>query len=295
VKIVRWIVLSDRAVIFTLRASLLFTGCNSHVDRISLSSISSNLSSRSYHSLHYLPARSSILPRTMTSPLRRGINGLHRHTHDLSAIGSSSRCFSTSTNVQAKPRRERQLNDPLSLRKMEHFNYDDVPTLGHLYLNRQRELLKYARILQWEVPKLSSFRREYQPPAKGDILRYRSHHYQGEAHPSSRKSVVTVQIADLFKSEKLTSSYAARKKLLLLAGVRWDATGEEFNYPDTESLEEAVLKYGIGQIKISCERFPEERMNLKWCSDTIDKLIEEANVSVRFEHVLRTFADSSSL
>lgn len=126
----------------------------------------------------------------------------------------------------------------------------------------------------------SGFRKAYQPPAQENILRFRSHHYQGESHPSSRKSVVTVQISDLFKSGRLDSSSPfAKKKLLLLAGVRWDALGEEFNYPDVESLERAALEKGIGRIKMSCERFPEERMNLKWCSDTIDKLIEEANVS----------------
>lgn len=124
----------------------------------------------------------------------------------------------------------------------------------------------------------SALRKEYTPPDKENILRFRSHHYQGEAHPSTRKSVVTVQVADLFNSGKLHST-AARKKLLLLAGVRWDALGKESEYKDEQALEVAVLEEGIGRIKISCERFPEERMNLKWCSDTIDKLIEEANVS----------------
>jgi small subunit ribosomal protein S35 len=126
---------------------------------------------------------------------------------------------------------------------------------------------------------LLEFRKEYQPPAPENILRFRSHHYQGEAHPSTRKSVVTVNVADLFKSGRLASSTAAKKKLILLAGVRWDAMGAEFEYPSTESFEQAVLEKGLGRIKISCERYPEERMNLKWCSDTIDKLIEEANVS----------------
>ncbi|UZJ51556.1 hypothetical protein CBS101457_000876 [Exobasidium rhododendri] len=194
-----------------------------------------------------------------------------------SSSSSSSRSFTTSATAQAKPRRQRQLNDPLSLKKMEAFNYDDVPTLGHYFLARKRELLNYARIVQWELPKLAGFRKQYQPPAPENILRFRSHHYQGEAHPSSRKSVVTVQVSDLFNSGRLDSSPAAKKKLLLLAGVRWDALGAEFEYPTSESLEKAVLERGLGRIKISCERYPEERMNLKWCSDTIDKLIEEAN------------------
>jgi small subunit ribosomal protein S35 len=89
-----------------------------------------------------------------------------------------------------------------------------------------------------------------------------------------------VQVQDLFESGRLNSSIAARKKLLLLAGVRWDPMGEEVKYQDERrTLEKVAIEKGVGQIKISCERYPEERMNLKWCSDTIDKLIEEANVS----------------
>ncbi len=34
-----------------------------------------------------------------------------------------------------------------------------------------------------------------------------------------------------------------------------------------------------GTLKIACELFPASRMNEKWCSDTLDKLLAEANVS----------------
>lgn len=127
------------------------------------------------------------------------------------------------------------------------------------------------------------FRKDFEPPAKENILRFRSLNYQGEAHPATRKSVVTVQVKDLFESGKLDSSPYARRKLLLLAGVRWDPMGEEVKYEDLRLLEKEAIKNGLGMIKISSERFPEERMNLKWCSDTIDKLIEEANVSKKIK------------
>jgi small subunit ribosomal protein S35 len=92
-----------------------------------------------------------------------------------------------------------------------------------------------------------------------------------------------VQVRDLFDSGRLNDSDAARKKLLLLAGVRWDSMGEEVGYQDDmKNFEKVAIEKGVGQIKINCERYPEERMNLKWCSDTIDKLIEEANVSADF-------------
>lgn len=236
----------------------------------------------------------------MHAPVRRGAENLLPRVQ----IASCSRCISTTAAVQAKPRRQRQINDPLALRNMGKFEYDDIPTYGHLYLGRQRELLKYKRILQWELPKLAgeflflfghaftllahtiyfwasflAFRKEFVPPSKENMLRFRSLNYQGEAHPATRKSVVTVQVKDLFESGKLDSSLAARRKLLLLAGVRWDPMGEEINYEDLRLLEKEAIEKGLGMIKISSERFPEERMNLKWCSDTIDKLIEEANVS----------------
>lgn len=124
-----------------------------------------------------------------------------------------------------------------------------------------------------------AFKKEYKPPLKESILRFRSHHYQGEPHPSTRKSVVTLNVKDLYDSGRLHDTIAARRKLLLLAGVRWDPMGEEIYTENTEDLERQALEEGLGRIRISCERYPEERMNLKWCSDTIDKLIEEANVS----------------
>lgn len=46
------------------------------------------------------------------------------------------------------------MNDPFALRNMGKFNYDDIPTLGHLVLDRQRELLGYARVAHHEMPKL---------------------------------------------------------------------------------------------------------------------------------------------
>lgn len=42
----------------------------------------------------------------------------------------------------------------MALDKMGKFNFDDIPTLGHLALQRHRELLHYARIAEWEMPKL---------------------------------------------------------------------------------------------------------------------------------------------
>lgn len=91
----------------------------------------------------------------------------------------------------------------------------------------------------------------------------RSHHYQGEAHPSARKAVLTVRVADLLRTKALESEAAAHK-FRLLAGPRYDAP--------TGAHEEGVLK-------ISCERFPEEAQNLRWVAERVELLCKEANVS----------------
>jgi len=48
--------------------------------------------------------------------------------------------------------------------------------------------------------------------------------------------------------------------------------GEEWN-------EKWILENGKGLVKISCERFPNQQMNSKWCGDRLLELIKEAEVS----------------
>ena len=49
---------------------------------------------------------------------------------------------------------------------------------------------------------------------------------------------------------------------LVLDGIRWV---REVGYQDDmKNFEKVAIEKGVGQIKISCERYPEERMNLKW-------------------------------
>lgn len=67
---------------------------------------------------------------------------------------------------------------------------------------------------------------------------------------------------------------AAIHKFKLLAGPRW--TPE----PPKDAGVSRVDEWGNGYIKISMEDFPEAEKNLKWASDTLDKLVAEANVRV---------------
>jgi len=66
---------------------------------------------------------------------------------------------------------------------------------------------------------------------------------------------------------------AAVHKIKILAGPRWSQK------PPADSGVSGIADWGNGYIKISCEDFPNPAMNLKWASDTLDKLVAAANVS----------------
>lgn len=63
------------------------------------------------------------------------------------------RALSTSAAC-AKPRRQRNRNNPFPLNAMKHFAYDDIPTFGHVKIQKQRQLLAYYRMMKHEFPKL---------------------------------------------------------------------------------------------------------------------------------------------
>ncbi|PPQ73528.1 hypothetical protein CVT26_010339 [Gymnopilus dilepis] len=143
---------------------------------------------------------------------------------------------------------------------------EDAPTAAHILLQKYRQSLHYMRLIEHEMPKLVAYRKPFVPPTSETPLIVRSMHYQGENHPASLKKAIVVPVDLLpLKDEK------ALHKFILLAGPRWSP-----NAPADAgvSLEEDS---DTGYIKISCEDFPTPAMNLKWASDTLDKLIKEAN------------------
>jgi len=96
-------------------------------------------------------------------------------------------------------------------------------------------------------------------------------HYQGESHPAVIKRVIVVPVDRL----PLTGEEAIHK-IKLLAGSRWTPN------PPIDAGVSRNEEWGNGFIKISCESFPKPSMNLRWASDTLDKLVEVANVSIFF-------------
>lgn len=44
--------------------------------------------------------------------------------------------------------------NPLELNKMGYFQFDDIPTFGHMRLQKQRQMLAYYRLLANQLPAL---------------------------------------------------------------------------------------------------------------------------------------------
>lgn len=112
---------------------------------------------------------------------------------------------------------------------------------------------------------VKAFRKPFIPPTDRPLA-IRSIRFAGEEHPADKKRVVVANVDDLpLKDED------AIHKFKLLAGPRWTPS------PPADAGVSGLKDWGHGFIKISCEDFPQPAMNLKWTSDTLDKLITEAN------------------
>jgi small subunit ribosomal protein S35 len=112
-----------------------------------------------------------------------------------------------------------------------------------------------------------AYRKPFVPPTNAQPLIVRSMHYQGEPHPASVKRGIVIAVDNLpLKNE------AAVHKLILLAGPRWSPV------PPADAGVSGLDSWELGYIKIVCEDFPKASQNLKWASDTLDQLVEEANV-----------------
>ncbi|BGP38019.1 37S ribosomal protein S24, mitochondrial [Rhodotorula kratochvilovae] len=180
--------------------------------------------------------------------------------------------FSSSARVLARrpPPSFQGARDPLDIANLvgpsaPQFDFPLTrPTL--LKLDKQRQILHYLRLEQLQFPDLVAFRQPFTPPSSSAVVRVRHQHYQGEAHPASRKVTISAPISAL-----PLPTPEARHKFKLLAGARWT--------PPLPGHE------GEGTVKLACEMFPSERMNEKWCSDTLDKLLAEAATGDSFADV----------
>ncbi|TCD63320.1 hypothetical protein EIP91_005666 [Steccherinum ochraceum] len=143
---------------------------------------------------------------------------------------------------------------------------DDVTSAGHLVLRQQRQVLYYMRLIEHDMPNLVAHRRPFIPPSSSSPLIVRSISYGGEEHPADRKRVIVAPVSKLPLADD-----EARKRFKLLSGVRWTPEPPKDGGCGPHESDE------WGFFKLSCESFPKPAMNLKWASDTLDRLVAEAN------------------
>ena len=119
--------------------------------------------------------------------------------------------------------------------------------------------LTNAYFLEWREP--------FIPPSIGESISVRAISYAGEEHPATAKRVIVVPVS------RLPLSPSAIHAFKLIAGPRWSPRP-----PSDSGLSGEDDEASHGYVKLSCENFPRPAMNLKWLSDTLDKMIAAAHV-----------------
>ncbi|KAG8902884.1 hypothetical protein FRB99_003988 [Tulasnella sp. 403] len=162
----------------------------------------------------------------------------------------------------------KSLQDELELESIPEFDGDDATGAGHVLLRLQREYLEVFRKIEEEVPQLMAFRQPFVPPPSENYIVHRTLWYGGEGHPVERKAAIVVPVSRL----PLTESWALHK-FKLIAGPRWTTECPK----DAGFSRDEIRELGKqGWVKISCEDMPERAMNLKWCSDVLDRMVKES-------------------
>ncbi|KAG5650657.1 hypothetical protein H0H81_011479 [Sphagnurus paluster] len=203
----------------------------------------------------------------------------HNHVVQRRPLASTSslRHFSASSTALARrAKAEEKLTADQAFDLLDdEYDDDDTTSGGHLMLRQQRQVLYYLRLIEHEMPKLvapingttlTAYRKPFVPPTPATPVIVRSLDYAGEEHPATAKRVIVASIDDLPLRDA-----AAVHKFKLLAGPRWTPN------PPADAGISVFDIWRNGYIKISCEDFPKPAMNLKWASDTLDRLVAEAN------------------
>ncbi|CAE6464580.1 unnamed protein product [Rhizoctonia solani] len=179
------------------------------------------------------------------------------------------RLFSTSSPALAVARRA--VKNKWDVAKIGPDVGNDSTSMGHRLIRERRELLHYLRLIEYDVPRLSKFKKPFQPPSSKTPLSIRTFTYGGEPHAAEHKAILVAPISQIgLKNPQ------AIHKFKLLAGVRWsEAAPRDAGFAIGEVEDPSFAEHGY--IKISSEHFPEVRMNAKWCSDILDELIKQAN------------------
>ncbi|KAJ2802245.1 37S ribosomal protein S24, mitochondrial [Coemansia guatemalensis] len=133
-------------------------------------------------------------------------------------------------------------------------------TFGHLLLESVRDVRKYERMIEFELPTLSEHAKPFKPPSSECILHFESSATMGEKFlAQDRKVVLRVKVAKLgLKTPEL-------HKFLLLVGVRYNPQADE--------------------LKMSEDREATSLLNKKRLADTLTTLIAQAKNKESFADV----------
>lgn len=131
------------------------------------------------------------------------------------------------------------------------FQWDDLPSAGHLQLEEHRDQRHFTRVSAYELPQLIQYRSEYRRPVKSQLpLKFKHFAVVGEDHPANKKVVVS------FKPENSGLRGKELHKLKLLAGRRYDMAQNT--------------------ITLASARFPEQAQNKRYLGDLYSRLIQAA-------------------
>lgn len=226
------------------------------------------------------------------------------------ASGSAPAVASDATAEAAgqKQRRGPRGDDPWDIANIEPFKFNDTTSYGHWVLEKRREQLELHRAVERdrellqsecrasssrvvETPRLTwalvaEQRKPFQPPTSSQFLRFSSFISLTSADIFQDPSLAQMQKRSLqVPIDRLPLKDAdAIHRFKLLAGPRWVPPQEELE-PKIPAASGAIVKQSDapahGWFKMSEESFPDGRMNRKWLSDVLEKVVAEANVSPR--------------
>ncbi|KAI8459526.1 mitochondrial ribosomal subunit protein-domain-containing protein [Phakopsora pachyrhizi] len=154
------------------------------------------------------------------------------------------------------------------------FAMQDVPGVTHLRWDEARRRLKALRMIKYQMPLLAKHKQPFVPPPPEAHVIVKTHDDLGFCHgkkDSQRPNQkVTIQV-NLSKLKVLRDSAGGLHKFKLLSGRRWFAPKPKSELDLNDHYDDPD-----GMVKISCDRFSNRFMNERWCSDTLDRLLEES-------------------
>lgn len=161
---------------------------------------------------------------------------------------------------------ERDLSKPFAMQ--------DVPGVTHLEWAEARKRLNKLRSIKFQMPSLSKFQQPFVPPPPHAHVIVKVHDdmgfHRGQLDSQRPNRKVTIQV-NLSKIPGLKESPQSMHKFKLLSGKRWFESEPKSEFDLNDHYDDPH-----GMIKISCDDYPTQQLNQKWCSDTLDRLIQES-------------------